>query len=155
MSPPERAAAEAMARDLVAGCVGLRVDRLHRAVARIHEGALARIGLSLAQTEILGIVVGHGRPLPPSAVASALTMERSTVSRTLAGMTTAGWIEAVELTPTGRTRLVGVTPLGLQVLASARGAWEGAQTRVLERLGPEALDVLDRWLAALVDPMPP
>ncbi|GLZ54366.1 MarR family winged helix-turn-helix transcriptional regulator [Actinomycetospora sp. NBRC 106378] len=142
-----------MARDLVTGCVGLRIDRLHRAVARIYEGALARVGLSLAQTEILGTLVAHGGPLPPSGIAAALTMERSTVSRTLAGMATAGWVEAVEVTPTGRTRLVEVTPLGTQMLASARGVWESAQAGV--DLGPDAVDTLDRWLAAVADLKPP
>lgn len=149
MSPSDRTDAEALARDLVAECLGLRVDRLHRAVARIYEGALGSVGLSMAQTEILGTLVDEGRPLAPSAIATGLTMERSTVSRTLAGMTTAGWVVAAEVTPTGRTRAVEITPLGLQVLAGARRAWEEAQSRVAGDLGSDAAEVLDRWLHAL------
>src|ERR687892_2662661 len=109
--------AEAM-RD---GCLGVRIGRLHRVVARRFEQALRPLGLSLPQLEVLGVLMLRGR-LRPAAIAEALALERSTVSRNLALMGRNGWV-ALESSPSGRAFSVAITPDGIEILADARAAW--------------------------------
>src|SRR5260370_42168742 len=83
-------------------CLGLRVSRLHRVVARVYEQALQTAGLSLPQMEILTVLIGATGPVRPAALAASLMLERSTVSRNLALMQKRGWGPVTETSPTGR-----------------------------------------------------
>jgi DNA-binding MarR family transcriptional regulator len=146
MQQDARELAQAM-RD---GCLGVRIGRLHRVVARRFDQALRPMGLSLPQLEVLGILMLRGA-LKPTAVAEALAVERSTISRNLSLMEQKGWI-TVESSPSGRAMSVTLTEEGVTVLAYARTAWAEAQTHVLDLLGSESPMTIDAWLAALAGP---
>ena len=127
-------------------CLGTRVGRLHRVVARRFDGALRPLGLTMPQMEILASLVLHDAPVRPSELAEVLLAERSTVSRNLAALRDRGWVEAAEISPTGRSMSFAVTPEGARVLTSARTAWSEAQASVVGSLGPETAATLDTWL---------
>lgn len=127
-------------------CLGTRVGRLHRVVARRFDGALRSLGLTMPQAEILASLVLQGAPVRPSELAEVLLAERSTVSRNLAAMRDRGWVETAEVSPTGRSMAFATTPAGARVLASARTAWAEAQASVVGSLGPETAATLDAWL---------
>ena len=130
-------------------CLGTRVGRLHRAVARRFDGALRPLGLTMPQAEILAALVLHDAPVRPSELAEVLMAERSTVSRNLAALRERGWVEAAEVSPTGRSMAFAATPEGARVFASARAAWSAAQASVVGSLGPGAPATLDAWLDGL------
>ena len=130
-------------------CLGTRVGRLHRAVARRFDGALRPLGLTMPQAEILASLALHDAPVRPSELAQVLLAERSTVSRNLAALGDRGWVEAVEVSPTGRSMAFVATPEGARALASAREAWAEAQASVVGSLGPETTATLDAWLDRL------
>jgi DNA-binding MarR family transcriptional regulator len=136
--------AEDLAHAMREGCLGVRVGRLHRLVARRFERALKPVGLSLPQLEILG------GPEKPTAVADALAVERSTISRNLSLMEGKGWV-SVESTPSGRTKTVALTEAGVDVLADARAAWEAAQAGVVQLLGAKSPSTIDTWVTALAE----
>jgi DNA-binding MarR family transcriptional regulator len=140
-------AAEGLALAMRDGCLGVRVGRLHRLVARRFERALKPVGLSLPQLEILGILMLKG-PLKPTAVAEALAVERSTISRNLSLMEDRDWV-SVESSPSGRTMSVEITKAGIHVLAEARTAWEHAQASVVQLLGSDSPTTIDTWVTAL------
>lgn len=137
------------ATEMAQHCMGSRIGRLHRIVARRFELALAPTGLTPPQLEILAALTVAGQAVPPSALAQVLAVERSTMSRNLALMRERGWVEAATVSPTGRTLAVAITSAGREAFAGARGAWREAQAAVIGALGPDAPRELDGWLAGL------
>ena len=103
------------------GCLGVRIGRLHRLVARRFDQTLQPLGLSLPHLEVLGVLMLRG-PLKPSAVAEALDVERSTISRNLSLMAQRGWVE-LDYSPSGRSTSATLTRQGIKTLAQARTAW--------------------------------
>jgi DNA-binding MarR family transcriptional regulator len=141
---------DALARDLAeevrAACLGMRVARLHRIVARVYEQALRTVGLSLPQMEILTTLICATGPVRPTVLAGRLMLERSTVSRNLALMKKRGWVSDVETSPTGRALSVTVTDTGVAAFTSASTAWRSAQSTAAATLGSAAAPMLDQWL---------
>ena len=140
-----------VARAMQQQCLGMRVAYLHRLVSRRYEQALRPLGLSIAQLEILSMLILGDDPRRPAELAERLGMERSTVSRNLALMTQHGLVETTETSPTGRSLRVMVTVAGRGALAQAEQAWHGAQADVKSALGPEAAGVMDGWVAGLAE----
>ncbi|GAB7145659.1 MarR family winged helix-turn-helix transcriptional regulator [Mycobacterium riyadhense] len=138
-----------LALDMREGCLGVRIGRLHRLVARRFDHALRPQGLSLPQLEVLGVLMLRG-PLKPSAVADALAVERSTISRNLSLMAQRGWVE-LEYSPSGRSTSATLTRQGIETLAQARTAWAAAQRDVLSLLGADSAATIDNWLEALAE----
>jgi DNA-binding MarR family transcriptional regulator len=85
----------------------------------------------------------------PGEIANWLGVERSTISRNLDVLTQRGYVEVSETSSTGRTTRVIVTDAGYQALADAEPAWHRAQAWVSAAVDPDAVEVLDRWLAGL------
>lgn len=138
--------ADDLAEEVRSACLGMRVTRLHRVVARIYEQELQTAGLSLPQMEILTVLISAAGPVRPAALAARMMAERSTVSRNLALMQEKGWVTAAETSPTGRAMSVAVTSTGTAAFTSAITAWRSAQTTAARMLGPGATPVLDQWL---------
>lgn len=142
----QKDAARGFADEMRRACLGTRVGRLHRAVARRFDGALRPLGLTMPQAEILASLVLHDAPVRPSELARVLMAERSTVSRNLAALRDRSWVEVAEVSPTGRSMAFVATPEGARALASAREAWAEAQASVAGPLGPSASATIDAWL---------
>ena len=142
----QKDAAREFADEMWQTCLGTRVGRLHRAVARRFDGALRPLGLTMPQMEILAALVLQDAPVRPSELAQVLMAERSTVSRNLAALRDRGWVEVAEVSPTGRSMSFVATLEGTRVLASARTAWAEAQASVVGPLGPGSPATIDAWL---------
>lgn len=136
--------AEKLALCMYGECMGNRIGRLHRVIARHFDQAIRPLGLSLPQLEVLAVLTLSGA-VAPSKIGEALALERSTISRNITLMERNGWI-TTDSAPSGRTRTVSITAQGTEMLASADAAWADAQARVTELLGPDALGTLDTWL---------
>ena len=130
-------------------CLGTRVSRLQRIVARRFDQALRPLGLSMPQLEILSCLVLRGAPTRPSELAEILCAERSTISRNLAALQDRGWIEAATVSASGRSMAVTATDEGERVFLGARAAWSAAQAALMDQLGPESPTTIDAWLATL------
>jgi DNA-binding MarR family transcriptional regulator len=140
---------KSFAAEIAQNCLGSRIGRLHRIVARRFELALAPTGLTPPQLEILAALTVADTALSPTALAQVLAVERSTMSRNLALMRGRGWIETSERSPSGRTMAVTITTVGREAFADAREAWHEAQDAVIATLGADAPDTIDDWLAGL------
>jgi DNA-binding MarR family transcriptional regulator len=142
----QHAIAGELAEEVRDGCLGMRVARLHRVVARVYDQALRAAGLSQPQMEILTMLICTAGPVRPAALAAELMLERSTVSRDLALMQKKGWVTVAETSPTGRAMSVIITDAGVAAFTSASAAWHSAQANALRMLGPAAASTLDQWL---------
>ena len=138
--------ADDLAAEVGGACLGMRVARLHRIVARVYEQALQTVGLSLPQMEILTVLITAAGPVRQAALAAKLMAERSTVSRNLALMQKRGWVTVAETSPTGRAMSVTITGTGEAAFTRASTAWHSAQITAARILGPDATAVLDQWL---------
>ena len=145
----DRDVAQRLTADMIEGCLGVRVGRLHRLVAREFERHLHPLGLSLQQLEVLSTLNACGGPVRPTVVADLLAVERSTMSRNLAVLTDRTWVRAADVSSTGRSLTVEITDTGTAKLAQARDAWTAAQTTLTASLDTTAATTLDGWLAAL------
>ena len=140
------AIAAELAAEVRRECLGTRVARLHRVVARCYEQALQDVGLTQPQLEVLAILINVERPVRPGVLAERLMLERSTVSRNLALMQQRGWIAAADPSATGRAMSVAITEAGRSAFAAAGDAWRRAQADTVQMLGPDAAAMLDQWL---------
>ena len=143
------ARAAELAREMRADCVGMRVGRLHRIVARRFDQSLRPLGLTLPQLEVLSALTLAGHPVRPGALADYLAVERSTMSRNLSVLEDRGWARTAERSPTGRSMTFAITGPGTEVLARAGDAWREAQAGVAALLGADAPARLDTWLGVL------
>ncbi len=141
--------ARALAGKVAARCLGSRITRLHRLVALRYDQALAEVGLTLPQVEILSMLVMRGVPVAPSEMGQSLAVGRSAMSRKLAALEDRGWVRTAERSGTGRSMSFTITEAGTAQLARANGAWARVNADSEKRLGPEAARQLDDWIAVL------
>jgi len=117
------------ARPEVRGCTCNRLRRLTRRVTALYDHALAPCGLRVTQFSLLSNLLVLQTPAL-SVLAEAMDMERTTLTRNLRPLITAGWV-TVQPGASARRREARLTPIG-------RAKWE--QGKSLWRLGQNALN---------------
>ncbi len=127
------------------GCTHFRLRQLMRMVGQHYDSAMAQCGLKTTQYSLLTNVVKLG-PIRPGALATAMRMEPSTLTRNLRPLIDAGWI-TLDAGPDARSRLVQITDAGQAKRAQAQRCWKGAQLSLNDRLGVDRVAALH----ALVD----
>ncbi|HEX4661497.1 MAG TPA: MarR family winged helix-turn-helix transcriptional regulator [Streptosporangiaceae bacterium] len=142
----QHAITDDLAVEVAGSCLGMRVARLHRVVARLYEQELQTAGLTQPQMEIFASLIIAEVPVKPAALAARLMLERSTISRNLALMQKRGWVAAAETSATGRAMSVTITDVGIAAFTGAGTAWRRAQADAVRMLGPDAASTLDQWL---------
>jgi DNA-binding MarR family transcriptional regulator len=145
--------ADRLAAEMGAQCVGVRVSRLHRMIARRFEQALRPVGLTLPQLEILAHLTAIGSAVTPRVLADWLGVERSTMSRNLATLERDGLVRTIERSPTGRSMRVAITEQGRRMLGTAERSWRQVHDELRATLGADVATVIDSWLEDL-DPPP-
>ena len=144
----QHAIADDLAAEVAGACLGMRVARLHRVVARLYEQALQTAGLTQPQMEILASLISAAGPVRPAALAARLMLERSTISRDLALMQNRALVGTAQASATGRAMSVMITDAGIAAFTSAGTAWRRAQADAARMLGPDAASTLDQWLGS-------
>lgn len=119
--------------ELPRGCTNFKLRQLMRKVAQHYDGELAAVGLKTTQYSLLSHVLKLG-PLAPGALARAMKMDASTLTRNLRPLLDAGW---VELRPgaDARTRSISITEAGRAKRADAQRHWRFAQDSLNAALG--------------------
>ena len=128
-------------------CTALRMAT--RSVNRLYDRALAQAGLRVTGYAILSRLAAAG-PLSVGELAGRLAMERTTCTREVAPLVSAG---LVEITPgtDRRRRLLQLTSLGERKHAEGRPAWERAQRLVAAEFGEVDIRDLLARLGRLLD----
>jgi DNA-binding MarR family transcriptional regulator len=139
LSTPKAAAAK------LQGCTNLKLRQLTRRVTQHYDAELAQVGLRTTQYSLLSHVLKLG-PVRPGALAQAMKMEASTLTRNLKPLQAAGWIEMAGGVD-GRSRLIRITDRGRDKRQEAQGHWKAAQGSLNRLLGVPRLLTLH----ALID----
>jgi DNA-binding MarR family transcriptional regulator len=134
------------------GCTNLKLRQLGRRVARRYDDDMRALGLRGTQYSLLSYIVKLG-PLGQAALAAAVGLEASTLTRNLQPLVGAGW---VQVTPgaDARSHLVVATEAGRALREQAQRAWKRSQLAINQRLGDERVARLHALLdecAALLD----
>lgn len=114
-----------------------------RGVTNVFDRHLRPHGLRITQFTILANLILRGAT-PVTALAAALGVDRTTLTRNLALLERSGWVETRADENDARTHLVSVTAKGRAVANDALPAWRKAQAAVAARLGGADVAALRR-----------
>ncbi|RZU02564.1 DNA-binding MarR family transcriptional regulator [Rivibacter subsaxonicus] len=117
------------------GCTNLKLHQLGRRVARLYDAEVRALGLKGTQYSLLSYVVKLG-PIQPGALAAAIGIAPSTLTRNLQPLQAQGWI-VIEPGADARSLLVSATESGQALRAQAQRAWKRSQLELNARLGEE------------------
>lgn len=127
------------------GCTNLKLRQLTRRVSAHYDRVVGEAGLKTTQYSLLAHIVTLA-PIRPGALADAMEMDASTLTRNLQVLVAQGWAE-VGAGDDARSRIVTATPAGRAKRTEAQRAWKRAQLALNERLG----DARVSRLHALID----
>jgi len=115
------------------GYSNFKLRQADRVVSRHYDRHLAEVGLKTSQYSLLGHIATLG-PIKPAALAAAMALDASTLTRNLQPLVAQGWV-AVGAGPDARTRSVQLTDAGRAKHTEAKRAWKKAQLAFNARLG--------------------
>jgi DNA-binding MarR family transcriptional regulator len=146
----------AAATEAPRGCTSFKLRQLTRRVASVYDAELAAVGLKTTQYSLLSHVLRLG-PVAPGALARAMTMDASTLTRNLKPLLAGGWV-VLRPGADGRTRSVEITDAGRDKRAQAQRRWRVAQDSLQAVLGADRVAALHALLddaLSRLDPPPP
>ena len=135
------------------GCTNLKLRQLTRRITQHYDAELSRVGLRTTQSSLLSHVLKLG-PIQPGALAQAMRMEASTLTRNLKPLVTAGWVEVAGGVD-GRSRLIRITDDGRSKRQEAQRHWKAAQTSLNRVLGVPRLLTLHTLIDEALDLLSP
>jgi len=138
------------------GCTNFKLRQLMRRVAQYYDAELVKAGLKVTQYSLLSYVLKLG-PIRPGALAQAMKMDASTLTRNLKPLVEAGWL-TLGAGSDGRSRLVSITESGREKRHEAQRRWRVAQDGLNQQLGIErvlALHALIDESLELLSPIEP
>lgn len=127
-------------------CTCFAIRRAARHVSQGYDRALAPTGLRTTQFSLLSTLDRHG-PRNLAALADALLMDRTTMSRAVRPLERDGLVAVGPDPDDGRGRILRITGAGRARLEQARPLWAQAEARQRAAYGEER----SRQLHALLD----
>ncbi|THD49079.1 MAG: MarR family transcriptional regulator [Bradyrhizobium sp.] len=107
-------------------------------------------GLRITQFTILANLILRG-PTALTALAEALGVDRTTLTRNLRPLTQNGWIQIGPDKRDARTHLISITASGRKIAEAALPAWRKSQKAVADSLGAADVAALRRLAKAMPD----
>ncbi|NIJ08722.1 DNA-binding MarR family transcriptional regulator [Sphingomonas vulcanisoli] len=133
----------------IAGCTCLRLRRSTRIATQLFDAHIAASGVTIGQFGVLAQL--HGVSVWRDAIsikglADLIGMDPTTLLRTLKPLEQKGWVASAQDQTDRRSRLVHLTDLGRDQLASAAPYWEAAQRELRQKVGEETALALNGLL---------
>lgn len=116
-------------------CTCAMLRRASRRVTQVYDQALKPYGLRLNQYSLLANLL-RSEGLSITELAERLDMERTTLTRNLKPLESAGWLR-VKAGPDRRSRALEITPAGQTVVEQAFPAWQQAERSFRKSMGRE------------------
>ncbi|MBX9859985.1 MAG: MarR family transcriptional regulator [Sphingomonas sp.] len=135
-------------QQLNAECVCLNVQRAARRVARRFDAAFRPLGITSGQFTILG-ALNQPQPVTLGELANILGMERTTLTRNLVPLETAGLLRSSAVDGDARARALALTDAGRARLAAATPLWHGLQAELTAPMHDNGWSVAREALATL------
>jgi DNA-binding MarR family transcriptional regulator len=123
-------------------CLCLASRRASRAITRAYDRELRSTGVRVTQFSLLVLLIQRGSA-PIGELAEFLGTERTTLTRNLALLEEAGWVE-IRPGEDARARIVSITKKGRAAAFAALPAWRKAQRKALAVIGASGSGALLR-----------
>jgi len=132
----------------VSGCTCARLRRLTRRMTALYDRELAPTGLRLTQYSLLATLRREARDggVPVSDLASAMDMDRTTLTRNLRPLLDHGLVALSADPADARVRRALITAKGNAGFVDAMPYWRRAQDFVNQTLGVADVGALHDWL---------
>jgi DNA-binding MarR family transcriptional regulator len=114
-------------------CTGAVIRRASRRVTQVYDDVLKPLGLKLTKYSLLANIHEMDGPSVTD-LADRMDMDRTTLTRNLAPLRTAGWVQMGPGTDR-RRRSIRLTTDGEAMLAAARPVWREAELRIRDVVG--------------------
>lgn len=137
-SEKARQAKDVIARD----CISVRLRLLNRVITNLYDDELRPLGLKVSQLNILVATAKLG-VAQSAMICNLLKLDTSTLSRNLERMRERGWVEIVP-SEDARYQPFQLTEQGTKLLRRAFPAWERAQEKACELLGPDGVALVTK-----------
>jgi DNA-binding MarR family transcriptional regulator len=121
-------------------CVFVCARLLSKAITAICDDKLRSFGISSTQFALLSEICS--KPTTRAQIARHQHLNRSTITRDLEAILSAGWIQEVQAGANGRTKPVALTRVGEELMLNAQQAWLAAQVQAEALLGPDGMSTL-------------
>jgi DNA-binding MarR family transcriptional regulator len=131
----------ALCHEVRAMCACNPLRRAARTMTRLYDAAMAPTGLKVTQLPIL-VGLGSDGELPITALADALGLDRTTLTRNLKVLEDRGLVSVAPADQDARVRLVSLTDAGACALAGALASWKDVQETVQAQFGEQRLRAL-------------
>jgi len=129
-------------------CLCLASRRLARVLTQAYDRALSAEGLKITQFSVMAALdYRQGKPTPLAAVADALDIEPSSLTRALGPLVRDGLVE-VSHGEDRRQRFGRLTGAGREKLAAAQARWSKVQQQARACLGTDEMQALTDHLNA-------
>lgn len=132
--------------EMLAQCACTRARNVARLVTRAYDDILRPTGLKASQLAVLAAVDALEAP-SIAALSKALFMDRTTLTRNLRPLVSAGLVASREQ---GRSKRTHLTSKGEATLRIALPLWRRAQGDFASRLGEARLEALEKHLRSVI-----
>jgi DNA-binding MarR family transcriptional regulator len=136
--------------DIPSLCNCSKLRRAARRVSRFYDECLAPSGIKTTQFTILGHLKHRG-PKTMLQLADLLSMDRATIGHNLRPLERDGLVSIETAEFDRRARVVKVTEKGLDLIATARPAWDRAQAEFEKAFGVEEARTMRVMMDSVVD----
>jgi DNA-binding MarR family transcriptional regulator len=129
-------------------CAASNLRRATRGMTALYDAALAPAQIKVTQLPLL-VALGSAGDLPITALADAISLDRTTLTRNLRVLEERGLVRTMAAPDDARVRLASLTADGARVLSGALARWRDVQDAVAARVGEERRRALFDELEAL------
>lgn len=129
-------------------CTCSAVRSAARRLTQYYDEALKQTGLKVTQYGLMANIAKLDRPSVTD-LAERVAMDRTTLTRNLAPLRDAGWVDLAP-GPDRRTRSVVLTASGWRILDAARPHWRAAETALRRKAGGDITTALHDVLVQTV-----
>lgn len=134
--------------DVAGRCAAVRTLSASRSMTRHYDDALRPLGLTITQFTLL-ISIGYMQPESITEIATALNIDRTSLTRNLKPLEAAGYVTRGH-EGSQRRRRIELTAAGKQIVSKAYPLWQAAQRQVEAAFGPGDFKDAMATLATLV-----
>ena len=110
---------------------------LSRSITAIYDDKLRPFEITAGQFILLSLI--SRKPITRADIARLQHLERSTLTRNLKSILSAGWAEEVRENANGRCRPLALTAAGKELLLETEPAWLAAEVEATALLGTEGM----------------
>jgi DNA-binding MarR family transcriptional regulator len=133
-----------MSPDLSKRCAAGGLRRAARAVTQLYDAELMAAGITITQFGILN-ALAKAKVATQGVLGAMLSLDSTTLSRTLLPLVESGWIERCPGTDR-REHCLRLTAAGRKEWRQASSRWQRAQKRLRNALGDQSWNQLQRVL---------